>query len=64
MTVWFVAYLLACLNMVGWFLMAMQVTGWRVLVLLAAGGVVTFGIAIGIPLYIVFVLGASGSLPT
>jgi hypothetical protein len=63
MSVWFVAYLLATMNAVGWFLMSSRFTGWRVVVLLLAGGVVTAGIAVGIPLYIVLALDASGSLP-
>lgn len=51
---WFVCYLLACVVLIGFVIMASQVTGWRVYALVASGLVLSFVVSIAVPLYVVF----------
>ena len=55
--VWFMCYLLACVNMMGWFLLFSQMSTWRRIVILATGAAMSMLVAIALPYYAVMYLG-------
>ena len=57
MNVWFVCFLLACIDIFGWFLVALSCSGWRTTAVMFTGLVSGLSIAIGVPAYIVVYLG-------
>lgn len=62
MNIWFVCYLLGCVDIVAWFLIARNASGWRVPVLFLAGIVSGLFIAVVLPWFALVYLDFLGTI--